>query len=113
MKTKPIPAIVMLIAGFVTCIMSIRYHLELKVFTKTLLLVLIAFYFLGIVIKIILDKNFPEMKEEEQEDANQKQEQTDDGSEKETETDQQETVQQPSEQEQLEEPKEPETEEEN
>lgn len=109
MKTKPIPAIVMLIAGFVTCIMSIRYHLELKVFTKTLLLVLIVFYLLGIVIKIILDKNFPEMKEEQEEDGTQ--EQTD-ALQEETENNQQETAQQPGEQGQPEEEEQPETEEE-
>lgn len=65
MKTKPIPAIVMLLAGFVTCIMSIYNHLSLKTFTKTLLLVLIIFYLFGIIIKIVLDKNFVVMKEEE------------------------------------------------
>ncbi len=68
MKTKPIPAIIMLIAGFVTCIMSIYNHLDLGTFTKTLLLVLIIFYLFGIVIKIVLDKNFPVMSEEESEE---------------------------------------------
>ena len=57
MKTKPIPAIVMLSAGFVTCIIAIYTHMELMAFTKSLLL------------KIILDKNFAQMKEEEEETA--------------------------------------------
>ena len=61
MKTKPIPAIVMLSAGFVTCIIAI--------YTKSLLLVLIVFYILGGIVKIILDKNFAQMKEEEEETA--------------------------------------------
>ena len=43
MKTKPIPAIVMLSAGFVTCIIAIYTHMELMAFTKSLLLVLIVF----------------------------------------------------------------------
>ena len=47
MKTKPIPAIVMLSAGFVTCIIAIYTHMELMAFTKSLLLVLIVFYILG------------------------------------------------------------------
>lgn len=64
MKTKPIPAIVMLIAGFVTCVIAIYTHMELNAFTKTLLLVLIVFYVFGTVIKIILDRNFKEMEEE-------------------------------------------------
>lgn len=90
MKTKPVPAIVMLIAGFVTCIMAIYTHMELAAFTKRLLLVLIVFYIFGVIIKIILDKNFAEMAEEEPEE----------------ETDSQE----PEEEEQAEEPKTPEEE---
>lgn len=65
MKTKPIPAIIMLIAGFVTCVIAIYTHMELKVFTKTLFWVLVIFYFLGIVIKVVLDRNFKEMQDEE------------------------------------------------
>lgn len=42
MKTKPIPAIVMLTAGFITCIVAIFQKMELLAFTKTLLLVLIS-----------------------------------------------------------------------
>lgn len=103
MKTKPIPAIVMLVAGFVTCIMSIRYHLELKEFTKTLLLVLIVFYLLGIVVKIILDKNFPQMSKEEQEETTEE-EKTQEGQE-------QETAEPSDEEEKPEEGEEPETEE--
>ena len=38
-------------------------------FTKSLLLVLIVFYILGGIVKIILDKNFAQMKEEEEETA--------------------------------------------
>ena len=68
MKTKPIPAIVMLSAGFVTCIIAIYTHMELMAFTS-LLLVLIVFYILGGIVKIILDKNFAQMKEEEEETA--------------------------------------------
>ncbi len=64
MKTKPIPAIVMLIAGFVTCVIAIYTHMELNSFTKTLLLVLIVFYIFGVVIKVILDRNFKAMEEE-------------------------------------------------
>lgn len=67
MKTKPIPAIVMLSAGFVTCIIAIYTHMELMAFTKSLLLVLVVFYVLGGVVKIILDKNFAQMKEEAEE----------------------------------------------
>ncbi|MGN0141325.1 MAG: hypothetical protein ACI4AD_03795 [Roseburia sp.] len=65
MKTKSIPAIIMLTAGLVTCITGIVKHIELFEFTKTLLIVLIIFYILGSVVKVVLDRNFKEMTEEE------------------------------------------------
>ena len=61
MKTKQVPAIVMLTAGFVTCVISIMQHMEFGRFLKILLLVLICFYILGCVVKVILDKNFAPM----------------------------------------------------
>ena len=67
MKTKQVPAIVMLTAGFVTCVISIMQHMEFGRFLKILLLVLICFYILGCVVKVILDKNFAPMQEEEEE----------------------------------------------
>ncbi len=76
MKTKQVPAIVMLTAGFVTCVISIMQHMEVGRFLKILLLVLICFYILGCVVKVILDKNFAPMQEEEEE-----QEQTEEGEE--------------------------------
>ena len=76
MKTKQVPAIVMLTAGFVTCVISIMQHMDFGRFLKILLLVLICFYILGCVVKVILDKNFAPMQEEEEE-----QEQTEEGEE--------------------------------
>ncbi len=70
MKTKQVPAIIMLTAGFVTCILSIVQHMEFGRFLKILLLVLICFYILGCVVQIVLDKNFVPMQEEEEEDNN-------------------------------------------
>lgn len=66
MKTKGIPAVVMLLAGFVTCIIGIVQHMETDVFIKTLLAVLIIFYLLGCIVKLVLDKNFKEMDEPEE-----------------------------------------------
>ena len=76
MKTKQVPAIVMLTAGFVTCVISIMQHMEFGRFLKILLLVLICFYILGCVAKVILDNNFAPIQEEEEE-----QEQTEEGEE--------------------------------
>lgn len=58
MNTKPIPAIIMLIAGFVTCIIGIVQHDDFGVFVKKLFLILIAFYLLGCIVKLVLDKGF-------------------------------------------------------
>ena len=71
MKTKGIPAVVMLLAGFVTCIIGIVQHMETDVFIKTLLAVLIIFYLLG-----CIDKNFKEMDEPEENQEESGEEQT-------------------------------------
>ena len=58
MNTKPIPAIIMLTAGFVTCVVGIVQHFSFGTYVKTLFLVLIGFYLLGCVVKLVLDKGF-------------------------------------------------------
>ena len=58
MKTKPIPAIIMLTAGFVTCIVGIVEHFSFGTYVKSLFLVLIGFYLLGCIVKLVLDKGF-------------------------------------------------------
>lgn len=58
MNTKPIPAIIMLTAGLVTCIIGIVQHFSFGMFTKTLFLVLVGFYLLGCIAKLVLDKGF-------------------------------------------------------
>lgn len=69
MKTKSIPALIMLSAGAIACIAGIAGHMEIVRFTKMLLIVLIIFYILGCFVKIILDRNFKEMQEEETTDG--------------------------------------------
>ena len=69
MKTKQVPAIVMLLAGLLTCVISIVQHMEFGKFVKTLFIVVICFYILGCIVKMILDKNFAEMQEETTEDT--------------------------------------------
>ena len=58
MNTKPIPAIIMLAAGFMTCVVGIVQHFSFGTYVKTLLLVLIGFYLLGCIVKLVLDKGF-------------------------------------------------------
>ena len=64
MKTNSVPAVIMLTAGLIDCVISIYYHLPLWKFTWQLLLVLIIFYILGCVVQIILDRNFKDMEDE-------------------------------------------------
>ena len=63
MKTKPIPAIVMLVAGLVVCIAGMAGHMETGRFVKMLLVVLIVFYIIGGIV-LLIDKNFKDMEEE-------------------------------------------------
>ena len=79
MKTKQIPAVVMLLAGFVTCIVAIFQGIELGRFLKILLLVLIGFYVSGCVIKVILDRNFKEMEDSETEEEEPEEQEEADG----------------------------------
>lgn len=64
MKTKQIPAIVMLAAGFVMCIISYVNDFSLSFLIKSMFFVLIGFYILGYIIKIILDMNMTQLDDE-------------------------------------------------
>lgn len=66
MKTKAIPAVVMMIAGFVTCVLSFIQRVPTGEFLKDLLIVLILFYIFGIIIKGILDFVFNREKKAEE-----------------------------------------------
>ncbi len=61
MKTKYIPALVMLLAGLIDCLYTMFSGLSLLDFTKRLLIVLVVFYIIGVVIKIVIDMNFKNM----------------------------------------------------
>lgn len=56
MQRKYIPAIVMLSAGAVTCIVSIANHLDELLSLEILLGVLIVFYIIGIIAQKIISK---------------------------------------------------------
>ena len=58
MNTKNVPALVMLSAGFIDSVLAIYYHLDSYSFLKQLLIVLLVFYIIGEIIKVILDKAF-------------------------------------------------------
>lgn len=81
MKTKLIPAFIMLLAGAIACFAGMASHLDVAGFVKMLLIVLIVFYFLGCIVKIILDSNFKEEEKEttDGEDASEDGEEDEDG----------------------------------
>ncbi|MGN0350448.1 MAG: hypothetical protein ACI4ES_02270 [Roseburia sp.] len=67
MKTKPIPAIIMLIAGFVACVIGICQHMDMELFLKTVLITMLVFLVLGQVVRIILDRNIEKMADPKEE----------------------------------------------
>ncbi len=58
MKTKAVPAVIMLIAGFMTCLVAILQHFSFGTFVKTEFLVLIIFYLFGCIVRMVLDRCF-------------------------------------------------------
>lgn len=58
MKTRSVPAIVMLTAGAVTCVVGIAQHFSFGTYVKTLFFVLVGFYLLGCIAKLVIDKGF-------------------------------------------------------
>ncbi len=70
MNTKPIPAVLALIAGFVTCIMSFVQGIDVVIFAKRFVFVCLIFYVIGTVICVVINMNFKEMaKDDEQEES--------------------------------------------
>ena len=66
MKTKDVPAIVMLLAGGVYCVIGIRYQIPLMQFTLQLLAVLIMFWIFGGIVRMVLDKFMVVMADKEE-----------------------------------------------
>lgn len=64
MKTKHVPALVMLLAGAVASLLMLIWKVDFFHFTRNLLIILIVFYILGSIIRVILDRNFKDMDEE-------------------------------------------------
>lgn len=55
MNTRKIPALIMLIAGSIACIMTYLNHYDLRDMLIVLILVLIVFLIIGLIVKGILD----------------------------------------------------------
>ena len=61
MNTKPIPALLALIAGFVTCIMSFVQHVDIVVFAKRFVIVCVIFFIIGMIARILIEVNFKDL----------------------------------------------------
>lgn len=81
MKTNYIPAIVMLLAGAVYCLFGLKAQVPLLDFTVQLLIVLLVFYVLGGIIRMVLDRFMGEIKTKsgEEENTENSEEQTEEG----------------------------------
>ncbi|MGN0342637.1 MAG: hypothetical protein ACI4DO_07570 [Roseburia sp.] len=69
MKTKAIPAIVMLIAGFISCVISIYKGQDFLTFAKSLILVMLIFYVIGGIAALLIQKSILAAKEENKEQS--------------------------------------------
>ena len=74
MKTNYVPAIVMLTAGFINCLISIGQGMTLFEFIRQLLIVLVVFYFLGIIIRILFDKGLKVLEDKDMENESSEEE---------------------------------------
>ncbi len=82
MKTKEIPAMVMLLAGGVYCLLGIYFKIPLINFLVQLLIVLLIFWIFGGIVRMVLDKFMGEVEDK----TNKEEEETEEGaSEEETE----------------------------
>lgn len=68
MDTKNIPALVMLIAGAIASVIMLLQGTTNQRFLITVLAVLVCFYFIGSVIKMILDYNIGDMKKTDEDE---------------------------------------------
>ncbi len=63
MNTKPIPAIITLIAACISCVASLIGHVGLEIFTMRLLVTVICFLAIGSVVKLLMDKGLKQPEE--------------------------------------------------
>lgn len=61
MNTKPIPALLALFAGFVTCVMSFMQQVDIVIFAKRFVIVCIIFFIIGMIARILIEMNFKDI----------------------------------------------------
>ena len=81
-KFRNVPAIITLLAGFVTSVVMIVNKYSLKPFLWILVLVMAGFYISGIIIRVILNKAFSDDKESQDTESSQDDSPSEDSNEK-------------------------------
>lgn len=74
MRERFIPAIIMLIAGTVTSIINLINKVEINTGLKRLFLILVVFYFIGIIAKAFIRKALSMKPKQVEEDINKEEE---------------------------------------
>ena len=74
MNTKLIPAFIMLLAGAVASILGLINRYETTEFIIMILIVLLVFYVMGCIVKMIVDKNFKGMDKQVQDEQKESEE---------------------------------------
>lgn len=69
MNTRQIPAIIMLIAGLITCIVTAFQKVNTITFLTTLFMVLLVFYILGCIVKIVIERTINTDNKKDQEET--------------------------------------------
>lgn len=72
MKTNYVPAIVMLLAGAVYCLFAIKNDVPLMDFMVQLLIVLMVFFVLGAIVRLLLDHVMNDMADKAEENETDK-----------------------------------------
>ena len=80
MKTNYVPAIVMLLAGGVYCLFGIYYQIPLMDFCIQLLIVLIVFWIMGGIIRMVLDRFMGEIEDKSKEETEEESEEDEENS---------------------------------
>ena len=81
MKTNYVSAIVMLLAGGVYCLLGICYQIPLMDFLVQLLIVLLIFWIIGGIIRMVLDKFMGEIETKDESEETDSEEKEDEESE--------------------------------
>lgn len=63
-KFRSIPAIITLLAGFVICVLMLINKITIVTYLWTLALVMIGFYIVGLVLRVILNKVFEDKEDD-------------------------------------------------